>query len=147
MKPDKFNFHKKIEALKRAKVDLPNDLAQSGQVYFQRNFNKQQWDGKKWDNVQRRIPGTKAYKYAKPTSNRVKPIGVLSGKLKQAMQNTVREKTYKKIVWGVDLTYAKYFNFGTNKMASRKIMGGSKEMVSLMKRKINLSFNKVMFTK
>ncbi len=133
MKPDKFNFHKKIEALKKAKVDLPNDLAQSGQVYFQRNFNKQQWDGKAWK------PRIK--------NKSRKPLLVNTGRLRQSLQNSIRSKSYNKIVWGNDVSYAKYLNFGTSKMVARQFMGINKEFVQLMKRKINISFNKVMFTK
>ena len=133
MKPDKFNFHKKIEALKKEKVDLPNDLAQSGQVYFQRNFNKQQWDGQAWK------PRIK--------NKSRKPLLVQTGRLRQSLQNSIRSKSYNKIVWGNDVSYAKYLNFGTNKMVARQFMGINKEFISLMKRKINLSFNKVMFAK
>lgn len=133
MKADKFNFHKKIQALQKAKVDLPNDLAQTGQVYFQRNFNKQQWDGRPWAP---RINNT---------SN--KPLLVKTGKLRQSLQNSVRSKDYKKIVWGTDISYAKYLNFGTDKMVAREFLGGSKELISIMKRKINLAFNKVAFAK
>jgi phage gpG-like protein len=149
MKPDKFGFDKKIKALEKAKYDLPNDLAQAGQLYFQQNFKKQQWDGKKWENVQRRIPGTDAYKYPKNKglSRRKKPILVGDGILKQSLQNSVRFKSYKKITWGNDVSYSKYLNFGTDKMPQRQFMGINKEFIALMKKKINFAFKKVVTAK
>lgn len=135
MRSDKFNFHKKIEALQKAKHHLPNDLAQAGQLYFQQNFNKQQWDGVAWK--------------PRKDNKSPKPLLVKTGILKQAMQRTIVSKDYKKIVWGVDknVDYAKYLNFGTPKMVARQFMGIDKKFISLMKRKINLAFNKVMFAK
>lgn len=144
---NKWGFDKKIAALKAAKSDLPKDLSNAGQLYFQKNFDKQQWDGKQWQDVQRREPGTKAYKYAKG-NQRNKPILVRTGKLRQALQKTKVSADYKKIVWGVmGVPYAQYLNEGTGKMTKRQFIGGSKEFKDKMKSKINYFFNKVMTSK
>ena len=71
---DSFNFQRVIANMDRVKTTLPKVLANETKNYFiVENFNKQQWDGKPWEEVERRKEGTKAYKYATP-ANRTRQI-------------------------------------------------------------------------
>lgn len=129
---DKFRFAGMIQRLQEAKVDLPHVLAESGQRYFAKNYDKQQWNGTAW---QPRVRETK--------KSAGKPIGVSSGFLRSRMDDTIWEYNYKEVVWQVGVPYAKYFNFGKDKMVARQIMGGDKEFLHLMKARIVFQFNKV----
>lgn len=101
MPEDKWKFGLMLANLKEAKVNMPKKLAATGQLYFQQNFNKAQWDGVPWE-------GRK--KETKKSSG--KALLVSSGRLRQAMQKTVRECNWNRIVWGIDVPYAKYLNNG-----------------------------------
>lgn len=136
MTNDKFGFAKKIQELKAMRYDLPKDIAAAGQLYFQRNFDKQQWDGVKWE--------PRIYAQKKDVQ---KPLLVDTGKLRQSLQNSVREADDKKITWGTDVPYAKYLNYGTDKMVAREFIGGSKEFHDKMKQKIKTAYDKVMHAK
>ena len=139
MSDDKFNFGKMTQRLQEAKYSLPSALAQAGQMFFQRNFDKQKWDGTKWA---KRKKETKASKG--------KPLLVNTGKLRQAMQNTVRDFNWHQITWAVDsatVDYAKYLNFGTDKMVARQFMGTSKELNGVFKDKIKKAFDRVMLNR
>ena len=135
---DKFGFNAKIRALQKAKYDLPKTLAQVGQRYFQQQFQKAQWDGKPW---------AKRKKETKKTAG--KHLLVSSGRLRQAMQNTIISVDWDSIKWGVDknVPYARYLNFGTPHMPARKFMGDSKQLRALFKRKIIDRYNQVMKAK
>ena len=149
MSDDKFNFGKMIQRLQEAKYSLPSALAQAGQLFFQRNFDKQKWDGVRWE--KRNYKNTKAGKYyADKMEAAGKPILVASGKLRQAIQNTVRDFNWHQITWAVDsatVDYAKYLNFGTDKMVARQFMGTSKELNGVFKDKIKKAFDRVMLNR
>ena len=134
---DQWGFDKKIFALQSLKYDLPKDLAKSGENYFAKNFDKQQWNGVAW---KPRLKETK--------QTEGKPILVRTGRLREAMQHTIESADYKEIVWKVNgVPYAEYLNDGTNKMVQRKFMGGDKEFLHKMKARITFAFNKVMTAK
>lgn len=134
---DKFGFRAKLIALQQVKIDLPNVLAQSGQRFFQQEFQKSEWNGQPW---KPRKTITK--------KNKGKHLLVASGKLKQSLQNTVVNKDFKSIVWGVkSLDYAKYQNYGTANIPARKFLGGSPKLTALLKKKIEFQFNKILHAK
>jgi len=131
---DKFNFGEKLRRLEEAKVDLPNKLAQIGQTYFQLNFDKAQWNGQSWD---KRVRENKR--------SDGKALLVSTGRLRQAMQNTVKSADWNSITWSVkDVPYAQYLNDGTDKMTARKFMGGSPELHEKLRRKIESEFKKIL---
>ena len=133
---DKFGFGKMLTRLREAKTNMPKKLAASGQLYFQQNFDKAQWEGKSW---QKRKKETKR--------SEGKALLVNTGKLRQAMQKTIREFNWNKIVWGVDVPYAKYLNFGTDDMPAREFMGFSPELKGILHDKIKQSFDKVILNR
>lgn len=135
---DKFGFNAKIAALKAAKVDLPRDLAVSGERFFQQEFQKAEWNGVKW---QPRVRETKKTKG--------KHLLVATGRLKQAMQNTIISVDWTAIKWGVDrnIEYAAYLNFGTDKMVQREFLGYSPKLVELLKKKIDFRLSEVLHKK
>jgi len=136
-----FTIQQKIAALQRLKVDLPKAIAESGQLYFQKNFDKQQWDGKPW---------APRKKETKKTIG--KHILVGTGALRQSLQNSIIRYDWKSVEWGVNplskkdgRIYAGYLNYGTDKMPAREFIGGSKELnkriISLIKREFNKVFS------
>ena len=62
---DRFNFKKVVEKVEQMKRELPKVVANDTKNYFVEEFNRQSWNGSAWPQVQRKIPGTKAYKYPK----------------------------------------------------------------------------------
>jgi len=142
-----------IHKLDAAKRDVPIRIANIARRYFVGSWDRQGFDGVKWKEVQRRIPGTKAYKYPKTTqlSRRTNPIligtykGRSGGRLRREANNSIREANWNEIRLGIsDVTpYAKYINEGTPKMARRKYMGSSVELKRAMKAKIQSELKKI----
>lgn len=94
-------------------ADAPKVLANEGVKMFVENFKSESFEGKKWKNVERRIAGTKPYKYPKKKDlgRRTRPI--LIGKtrnLRNATVNSVRVANRKRIVWGNYIPYAEVQN-------------------------------------
>lgn len=122
---------KNIEILKR---ELPVRLANTAQNYFLQSFQKQGWEGKKWEEVQRRISGTNAYKYPKKKDlgRRRRPIliGKGSTQLRRAVANSARTGVtqWPIVRMIVGLPYAKRHNEGLKGMPKRKFFGDSKEL-------------------
>lgn len=84
---------------------MPSVLANEGQKYFNNNFTKQAADGTdKWPEVQRREPGTFAYKYPKKKylARRTNPILVgKTRRLKNAVNRSMKSVNSRRVVWGV----------------------------------------------
>lgn len=144
MAESKFNIQAKIAKLNTAKVELPKLLANVGQTYFSRNYQKQQWDGKAWDV---RKEGTW---YAKKMAGKAILTGS-TGDLKRAVQNSIISFDWNKIVWGVKdvqsptgFNYAEAINFGTPNMVKRQFMGIDEGLMKAVKKKIESEFEKVM---
>ncbi len=142
---NKFEFDKVFEKLQQMKPKLPQEIAAIAQSSFVKNFNDESFFGKKWQQVQRRIEGTKAYKYpkTKKLSRRVKPILVGTGKLKREVNSSIRQATFEEIRLGVDLPYAGYINEGTEKMPQREFMGNSPILEKKIKDKIRKSISQI----
>jgi hypothetical protein len=148
----KFNFQKVIDNIEKVKKELPILLATDAQKYFLDSFKKEGWDGKKWEEVQRRIPGTPEYKYAKPKSGRVKPILIGTGRLKREVSllagNAIT--TFSKYNFTVNLKlnssivpYAGYLNNGTSKMPKRHFIGESTILSKILKNRVENYVNKI----
>lgn len=123
-----FKFDRVLQNMEQLKRELPPVLANQAQNYFVQAFTAQGLGGKKWKEVQRRIPGTKAYKYPKNKglSRRTKPILVETGKLRRAVSNSIRQAQFDKIRLVVDLPYAdrqnqdRPFMADTNELRSKQ---------------------------
>lgn len=111
---NRFNFDQVKQNLERTKRELPVRLAKQAENYFTASFTKQGFDGKKWKEVNRRIPGTYEYKYpkSKGLTRRTKPILIGSGALRRAVSNSIRNATFELVELQVDLPYAQIHNQG-----------------------------------
>ncbi len=148
----KFNFQRVIDNIEQVKHELPVLLANDAQKYFLALFRDQGWDGEPWEEVERRKPDTKAYKYAKPESNRTKPILTNTGLLRREVSliaSTARI-TYDRYNFRVRLVldddmvpYGKFINEGTDKMPQRRFMGDSPELRSILRDRIEHYMDKV----
>lgn len=148
-KMSKFNFQQVIKNIKAIKRDLPRLIANDAQNYFLKSFRQQGWNGTPWKEVQRRIKDTPEYKYPKfkGLSRRTKPI--LQGKtgfLRREVSNLAGRAriTYSAYNFTVTLKmnenivpYAKYVNYGNEKMVSRRYMGDSPELRAILRRRID----------
>jgi len=135
---NKFNFDKVIANLQRTKRDLPVKLANETKNYFLSSWNKQGFDGQKWQEVERRKPGTVAYMRAKPSERtRAILVGKGSGRLRRDVANSLRAATFEKIIFRVENPYAQIHNeggmgraFGKHsfKMPKRQFIGQTNEL-------------------
>lgn len=137
----------------KVKNTLPKILANETKNYFiVENFNKQQWDGKLWEEVERRKEGTKAYKYATP-ENRTRQIliGSGSGILRRAVINSLQKATFELIHFEVkDVAYAKVHNEGLRsgrglgfQMPKRQFMGQTRKLGEIQRRVIDKTIDKI----
>jgi phage gpG-like protein len=141
----KFDFDKLIEAMQKAKTDLPRLLANQAQNHFADSFKAGGWDGRPWKEVKRRQEGTPEYKYPKKKglSRRTKPILVKSGTLRRAVSMSARVVTWDKIQLVVDLPYAERHNEGKDGMPKRQFMGDSQALKDKQIKLINEYMEKV----
>lgn len=124
MADNKFGFGAVKEKITAMKVDLPIALANLSQNFFVQSWANQGWDGKAWQTPERKIRGTKAYKYAKPAA-RTRATLVQSGALRRAVSNSIRSKTFESIRLIVDLPYAEAQNNGNEHLPARPYMKDS----------------------
>lgn len=122
-------------------------MANVGTNFFISNFDKEGFqDGAltKWKTPERKISGTKSYKYPKKKDlgRRTRKTLVKSGKLRRYVNSSAKEKTFKRIVWRVGLPYAARHNEGLSGMPERKFMGSSKTLNTLFRKKIKEAYIK-----
>ena len=109
-----FNFDRVLQNFNRLKKTMPVKVANATKNYFIKSFTDQSFDGQAWQEVQRRISGTNANKYAKPAS-KTRAILIQSGKLRRAVSTSLRLATFDKIEFLIDggtIPYAKVHNDG-----------------------------------
>lgn len=148
---NRFEFDKVMARFNDATHTVPVLLANKSRNYFVNTFTVGGFDGQKWKEVQRRTPGTKAYKYPKNSqlSRRTNPIlvgtykGRSGGNLRRQVNNSIRRADFYEIRLGVSAPYAQYHNEGTDKIPQRKFMGSSKELNSQIRIKIREEFKKI----
>lgn len=117
---------------------IPNDIAILAKSHFDGNFTRQSFDGAKWKEVQRRIPGTKTYNSVK---SRDRTRAILSGKTKTLAKSIyIKSASLKRIVIASSSKYGSVHNYGTNKIPQRKFLGNSQ----VLNKKILNLLNKVM---
>ena len=141
---NKFNLDSVLKKFNQVKATLPNELAEQSLNYFQDSFREQGWDNKKWEEVQRRIPNTNAYKYPKnkKLGRRTSAILVRTGKLKASIFKKLVSFPRIVIATGSEAPYAIYHNKGTDKIPKRQFMGDSpilrRKQVNLILKRLNL---------
>jgi phage gpG-like protein len=131
---DRFKFDLIGEELRKGSTSMMREIAMANKNYFLESFKAQGWDGKRWEEVQRRIPGTNAYKYPykKNMKRRTRPILVGKGSLRRAVNSSIKSITPNRVRFQVDLPYAAIHNEGLRMkqggmMPKRQYMGESKQ--------------------
>lgn len=128
---NKFHFDQVIKDFEKVKRELPRELAVDSQNFFQESFRKQGWDDngvQEWKTPQRRIPGTRTYRYPKTRDlgRRTRAILVKSGALRRDIR--IRSVSFHRTVISTSLPYAQRHNEGLNGMPKRKFMGVSRKL-------------------
>lgn len=142
-KLSRFDFKEVIAQLQRVKSDLPRVLANDTKIYFVGQFNKSQWNGIAWPEVERRKSGTKANKYAS-AARQTEHILVKSGRLRRAVVNALQIATFNLIRFNVvDVPYAQIHNEGgkagrggSATIPKRQYMGQTRELTEIQLKRI-----------
>lgn len=143
MAKEGFNFDEIERRLRAGKMQLMIDLEAVSTKFFLDSFRKQGWDDgalHRWQEVKRRIPGTRAFKSARPSS-RTRSILVQSGRLRRGFYTRIRRMDIVQIANSTP--YAQPHNEGTRNagrgrrtvIPQRQFMGHSQ---SLQKKQINV---------
>jgi hypothetical protein len=122
---NKFKLDQIKKEFQQLKQSLPRQIADESRSFFMKNWDKQGFDDSsvdKWEEVQRRIPGTNPYKYpkSKGLSRRSKPILVNTSRLRRSIR--VTQISFPRSVISTDTPYAKYVN------DKRKFVGRSRNL-------------------
>ena len=141
----KFDFLSILQKVEQTKKELPKKLANVTQNYFVLSFRKQGFDGGKWQEVKRRIPGTPEFKYPKTKglSRRTKPILIESGELRRRVANSILLATWPTVKLMVDLPQAAAINEGLGNMPKRQFIGQSNELTEKQIRLVEGYFDKI----
>jgi phage gpG-like protein len=130
-------MYRKISSVKSS---LPTVLANEGTKFFVGSFTQQGFTDTSFN----------AWKPRKLVKGRLKNtnrrILVKTGRLRRAVNNSVKEKSFKRIVWNVnnsEVPYAGYQNYGDKFLPQRKFMGESKKLNSIFKEKITRAFKSI----
>lgn len=136
---NRFEFENIVAKLEKAKVDLPKLVASDIRNYFVNSFKQQGWAGTKWKDVKRRQKETQ-------TARDKKPILIQSGRLRRAVNESIRKTTWQEIVLGIDVEYGAKHNEGTDGMPKRQFMGESKELNAKIHERIEKEIKKIIET-
>ena len=141
----KFNFDKIAKNMQELNRTVPVLLANAAQKEFVANFQRQGFDGEKWQEVNRRIKGTREYKYPKKKglSRRTKPILIMSGNMRRKASSMIRQVTSKKVRMILDLPYAAAHNYGTDKITQRQFVGQTKQLTAIQTDIINKEVDRI----
>ena len=114
--------------VRRMKADLPDAIGLMAKKHFEGNFTRQGFDDNKWKEVDRRIQGTKTYKYATPSQRTKAILSGNSGRLKKSIH--VDKATWQKVVIATDrLKYAQIQNEGGRAGRGRKTVIPKREFM------------------
>lgn len=125
MPKSKFNLDEVAKKFTAIKPKLMTDLEAISTNFFVGSWRNQGWTSvrlERWKEVQRRTPGTRAYKYAKKSA-RTRSILVKSGNLRRGFYTRIKRIDVLQIA--NNITYAKYHNEGIGKIPQRQFMGHS----------------------
>jgi phage gpG-like protein len=153
MGQDRFKFDVIGEDLKKGSTAMMREIAMAQKNHFVDSFKRQAWDNKKWQEVQRRIKGTKAYEYPKKKGlkRRTRPILVGKGSLRRAVNSSLKSVTPNRVRFQVDLPYAAIHNEGLRMrsgglMPKRQYIGLTealnKKNKSIIQKYVNKTFKK-----
>jgi len=139
-----FKIDKALRKVQMHKRRLPILLTNQAERYFTDSFKLGRLGSEKWKEVQRRIPGTDAYKYPKKKglSRRTKPILIMSGKLRRKTSRSVHKAEWNNMMLVVDLPYAAVHNNGSRRVPRRSYMRHTRELGQKQLRLIKEHFRK-----
>lgn len=109
MAKNKLDMSKVVQRWNKAKNQLPKLLTNVSKNMFVDSWKRQGWDGEKWKEVQRRTPGTRAYKNA-TKSARTRAILVQSGTLRRSI--VINSQTFSRMTISANVPYAEVHNEG-----------------------------------
>ena len=140
-----FNFgliRKKLEQTKRL---LPIAVAKLTENHFADAFKTGNLDEYKWAEVNRRIAGTKEYKYPKKRglSRRTSPILVRTGNLRRKTARSTRIATWGLIKLVNSAPYSGYMNEGTATVEARPFMKQTDRLTTKQKKEIKNQMDKI----
>lgn len=133
----KFNLDEVAKKFTAIKPKLMTDLEAISTTFFINSWRIQGWDNgqvEKWKEVQRRTPGTAAYKSAKKSS-RTRAILVKSGTLRRGFKTRIKRMDMLQIINSVP--YAKFHNEGELRIPQRQFMGHSPTLGRMQQKSIN----------
>lgn len=149
MAESKFNFGRIQANFEKVKEQAPTVLSNHAKNFFANSFVKGGFDQgeKPWKEVKRRIPGERAYKYPKnkDLGRRTRAILVKSGRLRRAVQNSVRTANWRRVQLLVDVPYGKYHNDGDRNahLPRRRFMGKSYKLNGQLLTKFKKLVNRI----
>lgn len=126
--------------LNQWKNNLVHLIADKLQEYFTESFDKEGFNNIKWKEVQRRIPGTTAYKRAS-LAGRTNPILTKSSRLRKSIK--IIQATWSRIEVGSVVPYAEYHNEGTAKLPKRQFIGETPELDNMIEKLIEKEMDKL----
>lgn len=126
---DDFNFAEQILAMAKLRETLPIKIAALSRNHFLNNWRLQGFETENgWKIPERKIEGTKEWKYVKKKSWRESATLVNTGKLRRGVNNSIASQTMDLIKLEVndeEVAYAKFNNEGGGNLPQRKFMGES----------------------
>lgn len=162
MTPQEFNKH--LKALESDFKELflktaPTIASKTAVSYFKKNFQNEAWGRSKWKEVQRRTPGSKAYKYAgrhHPARTTRKILTGDTGDLGRSIEiKEISKQTA--VVWtstaafGSKEPYGRVHNEGLRAgrgkgfiMPKRQFMGESNELNQLIIKELERKLNQLL---
>ena len=123
--------------------DAPEYAANIAVEKFKENFENEGFFGNKWQEVQRRIPGTKNYNaVAKrhPADTQRKILTGRTGNLRNSIN--YRTEPGVAIIYS-DTHYGKYHYEGDGKLPKRQFIGDSPELNKAIMEKLEKELNKI----
>ena len=136
----KFKFDIVRRNIEEMKTSLPKILGNDAQRFFLSSFDKQGFDNN----------GLKSWKKRKKETKKTdgKNILIGTGRLRRTVAQSLKEATFTRIRFEVNLPYAQIHNEGGTlknggEMPKRQFMGNSKTLKILLEKKINLALEKI----
>ena len=130
-----------VKRWEAAKKQLPKLLTNTSKNIFVDSWKKQGWDGVKWQEVQRRTPGTKAYKSATKAA-RTRAILVKSGTLRRSI--VVNSQTFQRMIISTNVPYAEVHNEGFSGIVRVNAHSRIGKRIKAHSRKVNIPQRKFM---
>lgn len=139
----RFKFHQVLGNLEQLKRELPIQLANDTRNFFAASWRKGGWE----DNGVQRWEEPKRKKYSGKNAKRKRAATratlVKSGRLRRAVQDSIRSTTMEEVKLVVDVPYAARHNEGLDGMPQRQFMGDSAALRRIQRNRITKTVDKI----